>query len=1733
MKASKFLRSLACLLICFAMLLQPMTVLAASAPPVELMVNGTFADGNGDGKADGWSYYFGSVTEAPSTLGEDGITINADSTGGSQRLTVHQTVSGLTAGGTYHLTGRYQVSSTSYGSLEIRYNAGGSNVTIAKHTSKTDGWITLDEEIVTTGTSIKLEIVVSQGATLTCSVDDISLTEVVIEEDPEKTNELLLNGKFADGDNDGKADSWTYWNGTAIAANSSVDENGLSITADSTGGAQRLTVHQTVTGLDASKTYRFTGDYNIISTGKGSFEIGYIPNASGSRTNAVKLYSKTDGWQSFDVTFTGCESVKVETAISSGATMTVQINNYSLTEVVEEEPEDDGNLIVNPSYETNDISAVPSWNYYPAYGANAGTNYTASVTDGVFTGTVLGGSNLILHQTVALTEEQLNKTYTFTGDIKTEDLSSYAMFKVYIQDASGKQLSSFLSSQVKGTADWTTITLEFEVPESVGGVDVASIKLEQYILKGTGTAHFRNPKIIKTGDYVTLPEGDPVDTLVKNGGYETTLAGFPASWNLWTSTGGLNAVSDRETFYEGYSSLHLSNVTAGSDSRGSVHQTFTITEDLQYLWGQSVKVGQWVKTKDFVGDALAIRVHYATVSGSYISKAMPVASTQDWTYYEYIIDLPSTFQTIKVETLYDYAQGDVWIDNTQVWGYVKATGIEVTPEPVILKAGETAQLELTYVPANTTIKEVTITNSNDNVVTVDENGLVTAIANGTSTITITHIDGTKKQVAVLVADDTMVYDQQITVTTKQNIRTTGSLPAGYSYKVVAAAQYGTFLMEDELNYIYYPSKDFVGSDTVTLLVTDPEGNQALVIADLTVTPVNAAPVFDTTTILTSENLATSGKVNAVDPENDPLTYSVAVAPAHGTLTLEGTSYTYTPEADFNGYDTVTFAVTDGINTVTQVATIYVASDVSEILATVKTGHSRLLADNARFEEIAQLVETDENAKAWFAELKQTIDPLLDDPTPVPYNCPDGVRLDTQGSKDVVNLAFMFRITGDQAYLDRAWVEMESLCSPATYPDWHPSHLLDTAMTANGVAIAYDWLYDYLTDEQKALAENAMYVNGLQEALKQFNANHMFVTNLNNWNYVCNGGFITTALAMAHHENAEYSQLAGEIMQRCYQSIQYGLPQYAPEGDSIEGISYWDYGTRYFVSLMASITSATNVENPFLSAPGLDLTALYPIYMSGKAGTYNYSDNDMTDAVGYLNLWLAEVYGEPSWTWYHKYYMAQDQYVATIYDLLYYNAEYYEAEAPEQLDAYYTSQAVTTMRSDFTDAQGSFLGFKGGLNGAAHGDIDIGSFVYDLFGYRWAFDFGKEDYNLVGYWEIADGGTRWNYYRKNALGHNTLVINPENGANQTVGAYAGAIEQSINNPGGGYTILDMTDAYQKNAVDVKRGFAYFDRLQVLVRDEYTLKEVGDVYWQMHTEAEVTISADGKTAVLTQGGETVLLKLIDEHGTDLKFQTMAAAPYEGLKTYEGEDANVGVTKIYIVAEGVQTGVFNVLITPECYDAPAVKSLDNWNEYDFSTLDTDADHAEEVTFQWNDDYTACIATATCTVCGDVSTHDCAVLSARTEATCTADGKIVYSAVYGTYTDVVEVLIPSTGHGYNAVVTAPTCTETGFTTYTCHCGDTYVSDEVAATGHSHAAVVTAPTCTEAGFTTYSCHCGDSYVGDHVDPTGHNYDHGTCTECGENDPDHWKEVVEEIVEEIVETVIEVVKWLKNLFRKP
>ena len=103
---------------------------------------------------------------------------------------------------------------------------------------------------------------------------------------------------------------------------------------------------------------------------------------------------------------------------------------------------------------------------------------------------------------------------------------------------------------------------------------------------------------------------------------------------------------------------------------------------------------------------------------------------------------------------------------------------------------------------------------------------------------------------------------------------------------------------------------------------------------------------------------------------------------------------------------------------------------------------------------------------------------------------------------------------------------------------------------------------------------------------------------------------------------------------------------------------------------------------------------------------------------------------------------------------------------------------------------------------------------------------------------------------------------------------------------------------------------------------------------------------------------------------------------------------------------------------------------------------------------------------------------------------------------------------HSYEAVITAPTCTEGGYTTYTCACGDTYVADETKALGHNDGPVVVEnekpSTCTEGGYYDAVCYCtvcGVETYRSHivVGPDGHfptvfpGYP-ATCTEPGLTD---------------------------------
>ncbi|MCA9212070.1 MAG: tandem-95 repeat protein [Planctomycetales bacterium] len=92
---------------------------------------------------------------------------------------------------------------------------------------------------------------------------------------------------------------------------------------------------------------------------------------------------------------------------------------------------------------------------------------------------------------------------------------------------------------------------------------------------------------------------------------------------------------------------------------------------------------------------------------------------------------------------------------------------------------------------------------------------------------------------------------------------------------------------------------------------------------ITVTPVNDNPVASDDTFTVNENSSISGNVTAsdVDVDGDPLTATLLTPPANGTLVLNANgSFTYTPDADYDGPDSFQYQIDDG-NGATDTATV--------------------------------------------------------------------------------------------------------------------------------------------------------------------------------------------------------------------------------------------------------------------------------------------------------------------------------------------------------------------------------------------------------------------------------------------------------------------------------------------------------------------------------------------------------------------------------------------------------------------------------------------------------------------------------------------------------------------------------------------------------------------------------------------------------------------------------------------
>jgi hypothetical protein len=608
-----------------------------------------------------------------------------------------------------------------------------------------------------------------------------------------------------------------------------------------------------------------------------------------------------------------------------------------------------------------------------------------------------------------------------------------------------------------------------------------------------------------------------------------------------------------------------------------------------------------------------------------------------------------------------------------------------------------------------------------------------------------------------------------------------------------------------------------------------------------------------------------------------------------------------------------------------------AGIAADPIGRLRAGHPRLLVTDGELALALDAAKADPLRAALHARIVDAATADLAAP-PLIRKLKGPRLLDTSRAaiRRILTCAMAYRITGDGRFLAKA---RGDLLAVADFADWNPSHFLDVAEMSFAVAIGYDWLYPELSAGDRASLRAALVAKALVFAPAAYalegpkDGRLFFATARMNWNPVCNGGLLAAALAVADEE----PDLARRVIEGVRRSLPLAMDAYRPDGAYPEGPAYWSYGTTYNVIILALLEGALGTDYGLGAAPAFDRTAFYRTAVEGPTGlVFNYADGGsrIEDTPAYA--WLARRYGDPA-----ALEMSRRQLLAEINGrrddrFLALHAAWYPGPqggpggAPSglPLSVHLRGGAdIALFRSAWNDPDALFLGFKAGDNSTNHSHLDLGSFVLESDGVRWAVDLGPDHYDLPGYF----GASRWSYFRLTNRSHNTVTPGD---ALQDAKAVAPivAFSDSAARP---FAVAELTAAYPGAARRILRGVALPGRSRVLVQDEFAALQPGTpVRWVMVTAETVALSADGRTADLARGARRLRVEVLEPAG--VRLTSRAAAP-----PTRQEDPNTGDSLLSLeVPPAGATGDLRiaVVLTPEgdhwaAGPLPAVTPVADW--------------------------------------------------------------------------------------------------------------------------------------------------------------------------------------------------------------
>ena len=529
-------------------------------------------------------------------------------------------------------------------------------------------------------------------------------------------------------------------------------------------------------------------------------------------------------------------------------------------------------------------------------------------------------------------------------------------------------------------------------------------------------------------------------------------------------------------------------------------------------------------------------------------------------------------------------------------------------------------------------------------------------------------------------------------------------------------------------------------------------------------------------------------------------------------------------------------------------------------------HPRLFADDTEFASIKATIESGENEIMGL--LHKNAMELADihglSPEPIVYKMDaSGKRLlpvSREAVTRIFSAAYAYRFTGDERYLHHAETDLNTVCS---FKDWNPSHYLDCAEMATGVAVGYDWLYPALQDSTKVkvlakLSEFAF--DTASEDLFWYSAH-------TNWNQVCNAGLCCAALA-TFESNPEVSKT---LIERAVATNTPAVKSiYAPVGAYPEGPVYWNYGNMFQTLLLSEFETVLGTDFGIADAEGFSNTGVFQSFTIGNTGkVFNYYDNLPLQIPNYPLWYLAWkfdcpeiLYNDVQLLRSKPYYDLECERLLPLYIVYAARIDPSRIKPLEQRTFFSEGQVPVVMARTGCGPDDLYLGAKGGNASLSHGHMDTGEFVFEAGGVRWACDTGRQEYEDIenpckqmggDFWDFTQNSVRWKLFRFNCRQHNTLTVNNKDHDVDARGEMIARFDETAR-MGAAFDLTplfwgDLASAVREVSIREGKYLEVVDRLKGGAQD-------ADVLWTMLSDGTPEITTDG--IVLRAKDRKMLLK-----------------------------------------------------------------------------------------------------------------------------------------------------------------------------------------------------------------------------------------------------------------------------------